>query len=223
MGSVVPGWGQARGTVCFCLRLEGTEPQSFTGSLWELRRLLVAADSWVPETRSSWMLGLPLSPPPPPAQPQDPHPCPRPPTLASTLGGRPAPLRVAPLTSRRGWGGAGPAPGSAAAAGRGSALRPPAAQGTPGPGRPLPSPPAAQTPGCAPTPGQSPSLLKGPPGPPLLSIRLSSEGSRGGPFLPLLAPGSSRRPRARGRIAHSLPSSSRSASPKEPHSNHQLL
>lgn len=40
-----------------------------------------------------------------------------------------------------------------------------------------------------------------------------SEGSRGGPFLPLLAPGSSRRPRARGRIAHSLPSSSRSLLP----------
>lgn len=56
-------WGQARGTVCFCLRLEGTEPQSFTGSLGELRCLLVPADSWVPETRSSWMLGLPLSPP----------------------------------------------------------------------------------------------------------------------------------------------------------------
>lgn len=100
---------------------------------------------------------------PPPAQPRGPHPCPRPPTPAPTLGGRPAPLRVAPLTSRRGWGGAGPAPGSAAAAGRGSALRPPAAQGTPGPGRPLPSPPAAQTPGCAPTPGQSPSLHQGTP------------------------------------------------------------
>lgn len=41
-----------------------------------------------------------------------------------------------------------------------------------------------------------------------------SESSRGGPFLPLPAPGSSRRPRAQGRNAHSLPLSSRGLLPR---------
>lgn len=145
MGSVVPGQGQASGMVCLCLYLEGTEPQSFTGSLGEPQRLLVPAGYWVSRTQSTWVLGLPL-----PLQHHRGTPirCPRPPVPFPTLGGRPAPLRVAPLTSRRGGGGAGPAPGSAAAAGPGSALRPPAAQGTPARDAPsrLLQPPRPQAP-----------------------------------------------------------------------------
>ena len=136
MGSVVPGWGQARGTVCFCLRLEGTEPQSFTGSLWELRRLLVPADSWVPETRSSWMLGLPLSPPPstatgPPSVPAAPNPCFDPRRAA-------CPLKSGPADITAGVGGCWP--GSRLRGGCRTRLRsaPARCSGDPRPGTPPP-------------------------------------------------------------------------------------
>lgn len=81
-----------------------------------------------------------------------------------TLGGRPAPLRVAPLTSRRGGGGLArlPAPRRLQDPDRSA---PACCSGDPGPGRPLPLPPARPDPKLRPRPGQSPSpLLRGPQG-----------------------------------------------------------
>lgn len=95
-----------------------------------------------------------------------PTPCPPPPAPGLTLGGRPAPLRVAPLTSRRVGGpgvGAGPAPGSAAAAAGPRSLRARRLLwGDPGPGRPLPPRP----PGSAPGPARAPAPRRGPQGSP---------------------------------------------------------
>lgn len=145
-----------------------TEPQSFVGSLGAPRRLFIPFGFPGLSLVGCW--GFPCLPPAPPRYP-DPvsaAPSPRP-----TLGGRPAPLRVAPLTSRRGAGGGLArllAPRRLQDPDRSA---PACCSGDPGPGRPLPLPPAALTPGSAPGPARAPALLRGPQGLSLLPGSLS--------------------------------------------------
>lgn len=147
---------------------EGNEPQSFAGSLGEPRCLFVPAAFGFPGLVPVGCWGSPWLPQ---HRGSTPILCPRPPAPAPTLGGRPAPLRVAPLTSRRGG---GRWPGSRLRGGCRTRLRsaPACCSGDPGPGRPLPPPPDAQTPGSAPGLARAPVLIRGAPGLPLLSLLL---------------------------------------------------
>ena len=138
--------------------LEGTELQSFAGSLGEPRRLFVPAGSWVSGTLSSWMLGL-LSFPAPPRYPQPvpaaPCPCSDPRRAACPFKSGPADITaggwwvLARLRAPRRL--QDPAPLCARLLLRG-----------PRPGTPPPASSSRPDPRLRPTPGQSPSFIRVP-------------------------------------------------------------
>ena len=148
---------------------EGNEPQSFAGSLGEPRCLFVPAafgfpglvpvgcwgSPWLPQHRGSTPHTLPAAPSPR----SDPR------RAACPFKSGPADITA---------GGGGRWPGSRLRGGCRTRLRsaPACCSGDPGPGRPLPPPPDAQTPGSAPGLARAPVLIRGAPGLPLLSLLL---------------------------------------------------
>lgn len=145
--------------VCLCLCLEGTEPQSFAGSLREPRCLFVSAGSWVSGTRSSWMLGLPLAPSAPGPYP---HALPAAPSPSSDPRRAACPFKSGPADITAGGGGLArlPAP---------RRLQDPAPLCArlllwgPRPGTPPPASSSCPDPRLRPRPGQSPSPYQGSP------------------------------------------------------------
>lgn len=166
MENVVPGPGQAGWTVCLCVwRGQNPEasraPSGSPGVSSSLQALGLPGLGLV----ACW--GSPLAPPSPwwypHALPTAPSPCSDPRRVACPFKSGPA-----DITAGGGW------PGSRLRGGCRTRLRsaPSCCSRDPGPGRPLPPPPAAQTPGSAPGLARAPVLLGGAPGLPLLSLLL---------------------------------------------------
>lgn len=179
LGDVVPARGRPVAWGAYVCVFGKTEPQSFVGSLGAPRRLFTPFGFL--GLRLVGCCGFPCLPPQ--HRHGTPSRSPPPPSPRPTLGGRPAPLRVAPLTSRRGAGGGGlarlPAPRRLQDPDRSA---PACCSGDPGPGRPLPLPPAALTPGSVPGPTRAPRPPQGTP------ARIAPPSLLPGPLSPSLCP-----------------------------------